>query len=219
MASSRVAPCTGLYYVPPSDCFIVILAEGSLNVVASASKTAHLEDSNDNPGRIAIPSISKAMRRLTESSETCTFSRTEYARIHGLQFIGTRGYVAWVQVVSQPYDLSSRIQAHFKTRVCTAKLWDQETDNGKIISSMSAVLKEAKSTLLQEVMFETLNPGAIVSVAPRLLSFLSPDWEPDHSDGARDIGSVDISASFIHRTRLKFSLVLFILVSSEGTYF
>ncbi|KAG9092804.1 hypothetical protein FS749_015432 [Ceratobasidium sp. UAMH 11750] len=219
MASSRVAACTGLHYVPFSDSFVVVLAEGSLNVVAGASRTAYLEDSNDNPGRISTSSISKVMRRLTESSEACTFSPTEYARIHGLQFIGTRGYVAWAQVLSQPYDLSFRIQAHFKTRVCIAKLWDQEADNNSgIISSMNTVLKETKSiacfspvALLREVMFETLNSGAIVSAAPRLLPLLSPDWEPNNSSGARVVDSTGISASFIRRTRLKFSLALFIL--------
>ncbi|KAG8711271.1 hypothetical protein FRC09_020685 [Ceratobasidium sp. 395] len=65
--------------------------------------------------------------------------------------------------------------------------------------------------LLQGIILETLNPDVVVSVAPRLLPLLSPDWEPNHSDGARNIDSGAISTSFIYRTRLKLSLALFIL--------
>ncbi|KAG9128261.1 hypothetical protein FRC07_002220 [Ceratobasidium sp. 392] len=242
MASTHIASCAGkysvyiyyaplfsglyigLYYIPSDDCLVVVLAEGSLNVIACASGTAYLKEGNGGPGQSTTTRTSKAMRGLTEAAEECSLSQAEYAKIHGLQPIGTGEYVVWTQVVFQAYDLSYRLQANFKTRVCVAKLWDRQTDNNdRIIASVKTALNETKSiacfspiALLQEVMLEMLNPDAIALVAPRLLPMLSPDWEPNHSDEARDANSGAIAPSFVRRTRLKFSLALFILVSNEN---
>lgn len=69
-------------------------------------------------------------------------------------------------------------------------------------------------------MFELLDPEVFVSAAPRLLPLLAPDWNPPSVN--RPVGTSPTlpqqkasDASFIHLTRLKLSLTLFLTVSTD----
>ncbi|QRV74168.1 transcription factor IIIC subunit delta amino-terminal protein [Ceratobasidium sp. AG-Ba] len=220
LGSTPIATCTGLYYLS-EDRLVVILAEGSFNVVADASGMAHLEDDNNKPDRMIGYCDNRVMRRLTEAAEEGPLNQAEYARIYGVRPIGSGRHIVWTQMVLQPYDLSFRVQANFRTRVCVAKLWDQETDsNSRIVSLVNAVQQKPKSiayssptALLREVVFETLDSALITLVAPRILPLLAPDWEPATSDESQVIGPAGTGMPylFVHRTRMKFSLALFIL--------
>jgi hypothetical protein len=66
-------------------------------------------------------------------------------------------------------------------------------------------------------MFGMLDPSAIVSIAPRLLPMLSPDWETGPQVDANGVDSSVNQSSFVRQTCLKLSLTLFILVGSECT--
>ncbi|QRV88942.1 transcription factor IIIC subunit delta amino-terminal protein [Ceratobasidium sp. AG-Ba] len=221
LGSTSIATCTGLYYLSSEDRLVVVLAEGSFNVVADASGMAHLEEDNDKSDRMIDYCDNRVMRRLTEAAEEGPLGQAEYARIYGVRPIGSGRHVVWTQMVLQPYDLSFRVQANFRTRVCVAKLWDQETDsNSRIVSLVNAVQQKPKSiayssptALLREVVFETLDSALITLVAPRILPLLAPDWEPAASDESHVIGpaGTGIPYLFVHRTRMKFSLTLFIL--------
>ncbi|KAF8605960.1 hypothetical protein BDV93DRAFT_543140 [Ceratobasidium sp. AG-I] len=225
LASTFLATCTGLYYVRSGDCLIVSLAEGSLSVIAEVSGAAHLQQESDSPDQPSTIRLSKQMRRLNEVAEERPLELAEYTRIHGFQHIGTSNYAIWAQELLQPYDLSFRIQATYKTRICLARLWEPDQDTTtRIVGSVRAALLTdhnaisyySPTVLYRDAMFELLDPAVFISAAPRLLPMLAPDWNPPSMGRPAEIIAAlpqkKVSdVSFAHLTRLKLGLVSFLI--------
>ncbi|CAE6413153.1 unnamed protein product [Rhizoctonia solani] len=182
LASSTVSTCVGLQYLPSDDSLLVTLAEGSTIIIAGVSQEAYVREQGEQ--QTSTYSLSKAVRRITGVAENRPLKRAEYARIYGVQFMGTENYALWAQEVLQSYDLSFRIQATFKTRVCLVKLWEPNEDmNTRLatnlsitLSNLSLVTLYSPGVILKQIMFELLEDSSVVSSAPRLLPVLAPEW-------------------------------------------
>ncbi|KAH7335189.1 transcription factor IIIC subunit delta N-term-domain-containing protein [Rhizoctonia solani] len=223
LASSAVSTCVGLHYVPSDDSLVVILAEGSIVTIANVSQNACLREQGERP--ISTHGLSKAVRRITGVAENRPLERAEYARIYGIHFMGTENYALWGQEVLQSYDLSFRIQATYKTRICLVKLWEPDEDmNFRLATSLSVALSShnlvtpySPGVILNQIMFELLQAGSIVSAAPRLLPVLAPEWGLSNANQfANEENSASTNGdSLASQTRLKLSLVES-LVNREG---
>ncbi|CUA78070.1 hypothetical protein RSOLAG22IIIB_02685 [Rhizoctonia solani] len=238
LASSAVSTCVGLHYVPSDDSLVVTLAEGSTIVIADVSQKASLREEGEH--RISTCGLSKAVRHITGVAESRPLERVEYARIYGFQSMGTENYALWAQEVLQSYDLSFRIQATYKTRVCLVKLWGPNEDvntrlatslgvtlsNHNISSSFHFVLERAflnssaatacsPGVILKQLILELSEDDTVVSAAPRLLPLLAPEWGFSNVDQSASKDSIISTAgdSFISQTQLKLSLVQLLAVS------
>ncbi|CAE6412890.1 unnamed protein product [Rhizoctonia solani] len=224
LASSAVSTCVGLHYVPSDDSLVVILAEGSIITIADVSQQAYLREQGD--GRLSTHGLSKTVRRITGIAENQPLERAEYARIYGIHFMGTENYALWAQEVLQSYDLSFRIQATYKARVCLVKLWEHDEDrNSQLATSLSAALSShnlvalySPGVVLNQILFELLQASSVVSAAPRLLPVLAPEWGLllNANQFANEDSSVSTNNDhFASQTRLKLSVVQS-LVNREG---
>ncbi|CAE6440455.1 unnamed protein product [Rhizoctonia solani] len=222
LASSAVSSCVGLQYVPSDDSLVVALAEGSTIVIAGISQKAFVREQGEH--QVSTYGLSKAVRRITGVAENRPLERAEYARIYGVQFMGTENYALWVQEVLQSYDLTFRIQAIYKTRVCLVKLWEPNedihahlaTDLSVALSSHDIVTTYSPAVILRKILFELLEDTSVVSAAPRLLPVLAPEWgllNANQFDNEDYMASTNVL--FTSRTRLKFALVQ-LLVNRVG---
>ncbi|CAE6474838.1 unnamed protein product [Rhizoctonia solani] len=215
LASSAVSTCVGLHYVPSDDSLVVTLAEGSTIVIADVSQKASLREEGEH--RISTCGLSKAVRHITGVAESRPLERVEYARIYGFQSMGTENYALWAQEVLQSYDLSFRIQATYKTRVCLVKLWGPNEDvNTRLATSLGVTLSNHNITtacspgvILKQLILELSEDDTVVSAAPRLLPLLAPEWGFSNVDQSASKDSIISTAgdSFISQTQLKLSLV------------
>ncbi|KAJ1306898.1 hypothetical protein OPQ81_007882 [Rhizoctonia solani] len=222
LASSAVSTCVGLQYIPSDDSLVVTLAEGSTIMIAGVSEKAHLREQAER--QMSTYGLSRAVRRITAVAESRPLERAEYARIHGIQFMGTESYAIWAQEVLQSYDLSFRIQATFKTRLCLVKLWEPEEDlNIRLVNSLSVALSShnlvtlySPELILKEMIFELLDDNSVISAGPRLLPVLAPEWGLSSVDQfATEDYSRTTNDRFTSQTRLKLSLVQ-LLVKRAG---
>ncbi|CAE6359706.1 unnamed protein product [Rhizoctonia solani] len=223
LASSAVSTCVGLQYVPSDDSLVVALAEGSTIVIAGISQKAFVREQGEH--HVSTYGLSKAVRRTTGVAEDRPLERAEYARIYGVQFMGTENYALWAQEVLQSYDLTFHIQATYKTRVCLVKLWEpNENINAQLATGLSVTLSShdivttySPEVILRKILFELLEETSVVSAAPRLLPVLAPEWgvlSPNQFDN-EDYIAPNTDRPFTSQTRLKLALVQ-LLVNRVG---
>ncbi|KAF8705548.1 putative zinc-finger of transcription factor IIIC complex, partial [Rhizoctonia solani] len=215
LASSAVSTCVGMQYIASNDSMVVILAEGSTITITGIFQKARVIEQEESG--TSTYNLSKAVRRVTGIAENRPLDRTEYARIYGVQFMETENYVLWGQEVLHSYDLSFRIQATSKIKICLVKLWRPEEDtNTRLVSSLGGnllsynlVASYSPGVILKQILFELLEDESVVSVAPHMLPILAPEWGLTNLNQFADEGhtSLTIDDPFTGQTRLKLSLV------------
>ncbi|KAG8733514.1 hypothetical protein FRC11_005596 [Ceratobasidium sp. 423] len=219
LASSTVSTCVGLQHLPSDDSLLVTLAEGSIIIIAGVSQKAYVREQGEQ--QMSTYGLSKAVRRITGVAENRPLERAEYARIYGIHLVGTENYALWAQEVLQSYDLSFRIQATFKTRVCLVKLWEPNEDmSTRLATSLSVALSShnlvtlySPGVVLKQVMFDLLEGSSLVSAAPRLLLVLAPEWGP--SDVNQFANENRTASALTSQTNLKLSLAQLLVDRAE----